>query len=85
MSENETSEDALTFPRNVGTTLNADRFDVDEAEYTDLKRLGILVDEDAPVPAPEPGTSTPATKPANSPAAPATPVASSPSTEGGGS
>lgn len=91
MTDNATDEtvEELTFPREVGTTFNADRIVVDEAEYNTLKTLNVLVDEPAPevdepadlVPA---DTKAPAVK-TTPPVVPAsTSVAAATDNEGGG-
>jgi hypothetical protein len=83
-----------TFPREVGTTFNADRILVDEAEFNTLKTLNVLVDDgkvtldefgekiDEAEAAVAPKTSKPATTPPVAPAS--TTVAAATDNEGGG-
>jgi hypothetical protein len=46
----------------VRTTMQPDReIEVGDADYLDLKRQGLLVDEDEPAPLPQTATATPST------------------------
>jgi hypothetical protein len=45
MTDETEATEPPTFPREVGTTFNADRILVDEAELNTLKTLNVLVDD----------------------------------------